>query len=73
MAIGDVAYIRQGLFDLNHDLNRSQKIIDLLFVLLPVFLIADLYESNTNNCLQASRSTVLCFLIKKHKVRTHMY
>ena len=27
------------------------------FFLIPVFLIADLYEFNTNNCLQASRST----------------
>ena len=25
-----------------------------------VFLIADLYEFNTNNCLQASRSTKFC-------------
>ena len=32
----------------------------MIFFYFPVFLIADLYEFNTNNCLQASRSTKFC-------------
>ena len=47
---------RTGLFDLNHDLKKS-LIYDFF---IPIFLIADLYEFNTNNCLQASRSTKFC-------------
>ena len=43
----------------------------MIFFLLPVFLIADLYEFNTNNCLQASRSTKFCmFFNTKHSVHT---
>ena len=36
------------------------------------FLIADLYEFNTNNCLQASRSTKFCvfFNTKAQSVHT---
>ena len=46
-----------GLFDLNNDLNRSKKkfIYDFFIFFTSGFLIADLYEFNTNNCLQASR------------------
>ena len=41
-----------------HDLNHSKSLIyDFLF---PICLIVDLYEFNTNNCLQASRSTKFC-------------
>ena len=47
---------RTELFDLNHDLNHSKIIIDLWFFISD-FLITDLYEFNTNNCLQESRST----------------
>ena len=31
-----------------------------MIFLLPIFFIADLYEFNTNNCLQALRSTKFC-------------
>ena len=43
-----------------HDLNHSKKSLIYDFFLLPIFLIADLYEFNTNNCLQASRSAKVC-------------
>ena len=51
---------RTGLFDLNH------LIYDFFY--FRFFLITDLYEFNTNNCLQASRSTKFCmFLIQNTK------
>ena len=52
-----------AITDLNHYLNHSKNyffqsfIYDFLFL---SFLIDDLYEFNTSNCLQASRSTKFC-------------
>ena len=45
------------LFDLIKSLKKKSLIYDFLF---PIVLIADLYEFNTNNCLQASRSKKFC-------------
>ena len=46
--------IRPDVFDLNHDLNHSKKLLIYDFFFIRFFLIADLYEFNTINCLQAS-------------------
>ena len=35
------------------------------------FLIADLYEFNTNNCLQASRSTKFCMFFNTKAQSAH--
>ena len=58
------------MFDLNHDLNHSKKslIYDFLF---QIFFIADLYEFNTNNCLQASKSTQFCMFFNTKAQCTH--
>ena len=61
-----------GLFDLNHDLNHSKKSLIYDIFLLPIFLIADLYEFNTNNCLQASRSTKFCMFLIQNTKCTHL-
>ena len=58
-------------FDLNHWFKSLQKIIDLWFFWLPVFLIADLYEFNTNNCLRASRSTKFCVFFNTKAQSAH--
>ena len=57
--------------DLNHDLNHLKK-KRLIFFLLPIFLIADLYEFNTNNCLQASRSTKFCMFFNTKAQSAHI-
>ena len=45
-------------FDLNHDLNRKKN--QFMILLISDFLIADIYEFNTNSCFQASTSTKCC-------------
>ena len=42
-----------------------------MIFLLPIFLIADLYEFNTNNCLQASRSTKFCMFFNTKAQSVH--
>ena len=44
----------------------------MIFFLLPIFVIANLYEFSTNNCLQALRSTEFCmsFNTKAQSVHT---
>ena len=38
-----------------------------------IFLIADLYEFNTNNCLQALRSTKFCMLFNTKAQSVHTF
>ena len=42
-----------------------------MIFLFSVFLIADLYEFNTNNCLQASRSTKFCVFFNTKAQSAH--
>ena len=42
----------------------------MIFLLLPIFFIAGLYEFNTNNCSQASRSTKFCMVFFNTKAQS---
>ena len=42
-----------------------------MIFLLPIFFIADLYEFNINNCLQASRSTKFCMFFSTKAESAH--
>ena len=42
-----------------------------MIFLTSVFFIADLYEFNTNNCLQASRSTKFCVFFNTKAQSAH--
>ena len=42
-----------------------------MIFLLPIFLIADLYEFNPNNCLQPSRSTKFCMFFSTKAQSAH--
>ena len=43
-----------------------------MIFLLPIFLIANLYEINTNNCLQASKSTKFCMFFNTKAQSAHI-
>ena len=43
----------------------------MIFFYFRFFLIADLYEFNTNNCLQASRSTKFCVFFNTKEQSAH--
>ena len=42
-----------------------------MIFLLPIFLIADLYEFSTNNCLKALRSTQFCMFFNTKAQSVH--
>ena len=42
-----------------------------MIFLIPIFFIADLYEFNTNNCLQASSSTKFCVFFNTKAQNAH--